>query len=55
VVGDAVYGYRKQRVKLKRQFLHASELAFDHPASGERMRFESELPVGLRNVMAKLR
>ncbi|MDE2856747.1 MAG: RluA family pseudouridine synthase [Chloroflexota bacterium] len=55
VVGDAVYGYRKQRVKLKRQFLHASELAFDHPESGERMRFESELPVGLRNVMAKLR
>ncbi len=55
VVGDAVYGYRKQRVKLKRQFLHASELAFDHPASGERMRFESGLPVGLRAVMAKLR
>ena len=31
VLGDAVYGYRKQRVKLKRQFLHAHELAFDHP------------------------
>lgn len=55
VVGDAVYGYRKQRVRLKRQFLHASELAFDHPATGERMRFESELPVGLRAVMEKLR
>ncbi|MCY4539246.1 MAG: RluA family pseudouridine synthase [Chloroflexi bacterium] len=55
VVGDTVYGYRKQRLKLKRQFLHASELAFDHPATGERMRFESELPVGLRNVMKKLR
>ncbi len=55
VVGDTVYGYRKQRVKLKRQFLHASELAFDHPATGARMRFESELPVGLRTVMEKLR
>ena len=55
VVGDAVYGYRKQRVRLKRQFLHASELAFDHPATGERMRFESALPVGLRAVMEKLR
>ncbi len=55
VVGDAVYGYRKQRVKLKRQFLHAGELAFDHPASGERMRFESELPRGLANLMKKLR
>ena len=55
VVGDAVYGYRKQRVKMKRQFLHAHELAFDHPGTGERMGFVSELPVGLRSVMAKLR
>ena len=55
VVGDVVYGRRKQRVKLKRQFLHAHELAFDHPASGERMDFVSELPVGLRGVMEKLR
>ena len=55
VVGDAVYGYRKQRVKLKRQFLHAHELAFDHPVSGERLRFVSELPVGLVDVLGKLR
>ena len=55
VVGDAVYGYRKQRVKMKRQFLHAHELAFDHPGTGERMEFVSELPVGLRSVMEKLR
>ena len=55
VVGDTVYGRRKQRVKLKRQFLHAHELAFDHPATGERLRFTSELPAGLANVMAKLR
>ncbi len=55
VLGDAVYGRRKQRVKLKRQFLHAHELAFDHPVSGERLRFVSELPVGLRAVMEKLR
>lgn len=55
VVGDAVYGYRKQRVKMKRQFLHAHELGFEHPASGERVKFVSELPVGLVDVMAKLR
>lgn len=55
VVGDAVYGYRKQRLKMKRLFLHAHELAFEHPASGQRMRFVSELPVGLRSVMEKLR
>ena len=55
VVGDAVYGYRKQRVKMKRQFLHAQRLGFEHPETGEWMRFECELPVGLRDVMAKLR
>ena len=55
VVGDAVYGYRKQRLKMKRLFLHAQELAFTHPASGQRLRFTSELPVGLRSVLEKLR
>ena len=55
VVGDTVYGYRKQRMKLKRQFLHAHELAFEHPVSSERLAFVSELPLALRNVMEKLR
>jgi len=55
VLGDAVYGFRKQRLRMKRLFLHARELAFEHPVTGERLRFESELPVGLRAVMAKLR
>lgn len=55
IVGDTVYGFKKQRVSLKRNFLHAHELAFDHPTTGERMHFKSELPVGLQNVMEKLR
>jgi 23S rRNA pseudouridine1911/1915/1917 synthase len=55
IVGDTVYGYRKQRSKLKRHFLHAAELCFDHPRSGERLCFESPLPTGLQNVMEKLR
>ena len=55
VVGDSVYGFRKQRVKLKRLFLHAAELAFDHPTTGERLHFTSPLPVGLQNIMDKLR
>lgn len=55
VVGDRVYGFRKQRVKLKRQFLHAARLSFDHPISGERLSFESPLPPGLRNLLEKLR
>jgi 23S rRNA pseudouridine1911/1915/1917 synthase len=55
IVGDTVYGYNKQRLGMKRNFLHASELAFDHPTTGERLHFKSELPVGLQNVMEKLR
>ncbi|HLV36893.1 MAG TPA: RluA family pseudouridine synthase [Spirillospora sp.] len=55
IVGDRVYGYRKQRVGLKRQFLHASELAFDQPTTGERLHFESPLPAGLQNILTKLR
>ncbi len=55
VVGDTVYGFRKQRTSLKRNFLHATELAFDHPTTGERLHFTSKLPRGLRNVMEKLR
>jgi 23S rRNA-/tRNA-specific pseudouridylate synthase len=35
--------------------LHAAKLEFDHPATGERMRFESELPIGLQQILAKLR
>ena len=55
VVGDAVYGFRKQRLKLKRQFLHARELAFDHPMTGERLRFAAPLPASLQNALDKLR
>ena len=34
---------------------HAAELAFDHPASGERVTFESDLPAELADVLATLR
>ncbi len=55
IVGDRVYGFRKQRVGLKRHFLHAAKLSFNHPRTGERMSFESPLPVALQNTMDKLR
>ena len=38
VVGDRIYGRRKQRIPSPRQFLHAQRLAFTHPRSGERKR-----------------
>ena len=40
---------------LPRQALHAHSLAFDHPASGKRMYFESELPQDMMEVIRKWR
>lgn len=48
LVGDPVYGQRRPRLGLDRPFLHASELAVDHPTTGERWTFHSPLPVDLR-------
>lgn len=44
LIGDPVYGYKKQRFKLQGQLLHAKKLGFVHPSTGEYMEFESELP-----------
>ena len=38
---------------LPRQALHARSLGFVHPATGERVYFESELPEDMRRVVAK--
>lgn len=55
VVGDTVYGLRKQRVELGRTFLHAARLSFDHPVTGERLTFEAPLPPELSLLLDRLR
>ena len=42
-------------LKLDRQFLHAKVLGFNHPKSGRRMEFSSNLPSNLDNILKKLR
>ncbi len=37
-----------------RQFLHAAHLGFTHPATGQRMEFDSELPNDLSEIMVAL-
>ena len=69
IVGDKKYKkkYKKLKnvneeidkaiIKLDRQFLHAKILGFDHPKSGERLFFETNLPDDLKkiiNVLEKL-
>jgi 23S rRNA pseudouridine1911/1915/1917 synthase len=54
VVGDTVYGRRKQSIKLKRHFLHAASLTFARPDTGEPVTVEAPLPVALQNILDKL-
>lgn len=54
VVGDATYGRGGRTGGLLapgRLFLHAAEIAFDHPVSGQRMGFRSDLPPDLLSVL----
>jgi 23S rRNA pseudouridine1911/1915/1917 synthase len=55
IVGDSLYGFRRRRLGLRRQFLHAARLCFDHPDSGERLCFDSPLPPDLEAALAAAR
>jgi 23S rRNA pseudouridine1911/1915/1917 synthase len=54
VVGDATYGGARQSIAIDRPFLHAAALAFDHPATHERVHFTSPLPPDLQRVLDDL-
>ena len=58
VVSDPLYlSDKRLKADLKfcpRLFLHATSLAFTHPVSGARMRFEAELPEDLQKVLDHL-
>ncbi len=58
ILKGVVFSKYKQFVEncfalLPRQALHAKTLGFDHPSTGERMYFESELPDDFRQVLEK--
>ncbi len=69
VAGDSLYGAPARlvskpsvpgavgegtSVSLKRNFLHAAELEFEHPRTAERMQLKSELPGELESFLAAL-
>jgi 23S rRNA pseudouridine1911/1915/1917 synthase len=60
VVGDTTYGAPRQArgknavIGLGRNFLHAAELEFRHPRSGELVALKSELPEELREFLGKV-
>jgi len=64
VIGDPVYGKHavsghapvlKALQAFPRQALHAKDLRFIHPRSGEEMRFSAPLPKDMRDLLKKLR
>ena len=54
VVGDPVYGSKKQKFHLAGQLLHACRLELTHPRTGERMSFEAPLPAYFADVLSRL-
>ena len=57
-VGDPLYGgdpILAARLGLTRQWLHARELSFDHPATGDRVTFSSPYPADLAHALQVLR
>jgi 23S rRNA pseudouridine1911/1915/1917 synthase len=65
VVGDETYGMGRDRnladarlraalSALGRQFLHAEQLAFAHPRTGERLRFAAPPPAELQSFLDAL-
>lgn len=54
VAGDLVYGPKKVISKLHGQCLHAKQIGFVHPRTGEYMEFESNLPEYFTDFLKKL-
>ena len=55
IVGDRVYGRRRQPLLPHRHFLHAQELVFTHPATKEKVTLTAPLPPDLKAVLVRLR
>jgi pseudouridine synthase, rluA family len=54
LVGDTLYGPKKQPFGLNGQLLHARQLGFIHPRTGEYMEFSSAVPEYFQAVLDKL-
>ena len=49
IAGDELYGGRTELIG--RQALHAYHIEFDHPATGERMTFETGIPDDMQHAI----
>lgn len=55
LVGDPVYGHKKQRFNLEGQMLHAKKLGFIHPTTGKYIEFHCDIPEHFKRVLDILR
>lgn len=55
ILGDMVYGHKKPELGQDSQCLHARELTFVHPRSGERVTVSCGLPAYFEQLLQKLR
>ncbi len=57
VIGERVYirDYKEPLIPAPRVMLHAAELGFQHPATNEEVRWTSELPADMTEMLALLR
>ncbi|MBQ7039932.1 MAG: RluA family pseudouridine synthase [Clostridia bacterium] len=54
LLGDTLYG-DKNKLKIEGQVLHAGVLGFNHPRTGEFMRFESPIPKEFQEILNIIR
>ncbi len=62
LIGDPTYGNRQKsyligpnQSKFERQALHAAELGFIHPITGNKLEFKSSLPADMQELLSLLR
>lgn len=53
LLGDTVYGLKRQKLVLDGQALHAKSLGFIHPTTKEYVEFDSNLPVYFKELIRK--
>ncbi len=51
IVGDQLYGHRKQELNMNRQALHSHILGFVHPSSKKYMEFSAPLPQDMQELI----
>jgi 23S rRNA pseudouridine1911/1915/1917 synthase len=53
ILGDSLYGFKRQGGKINRLYLHAYILYLIHPTSGKKMEFIAPLPEDMKEYLSK--